>query len=226
MRSIINSILLSLLVSISATAQDAEYTFRIMNVTPNGVMISGKTMVQYDTYNETETIQWLKNDASMVVKPLMDYPLDNQRIWYKGISAKVSSKDKKGQKPDMFWWIKKNMTSSKGSSKGKRTFSWECYRPLCSGNSTFDAEFLMYGNELIIELPEVLKEGEGYEFVSIETGKSFGCMKDDEKPLILITRDMLDSVGFNGKSIRLKVLYHNYYNQPKVVSESMTIINY
>ena len=224
MTKIINSILMSILVPISsATAQDAKYTFRIMNVTPNCVMISGKTMVQYDTFDETETIQWLKNDASMVVKPLMDYPLDNQRIWYKGISAKVSSEDEKGPKPDMFWWIKKNMSSSKGSPNGEEVSSWQCYRPLKPWNSIFDAEFDMYGNELIIKLPEVLKEGEGYEFVSFETGQSFGCIKEDQKPLIMITKEMLDSVGFNGKSIRLKVLYHNYYNPPKVVSESMII---
>ena len=205
MKRIISLLVLNLVVSLFASAQNTNHTtFRIMNVTPNGVKISGKIKKQYDTFNEIDKIQWLTSPASMVVSPLTDMP--NKYVWYKGVSRKMSAGDVDNGTDLLFWWIKFNKSSAKGSIN-------------------FNQEFLMYGNELIIELPEVLKEGEGYEFVSLETGKSFGCKKEDQKPLIMITKDMLDSVGFNGKSIRLKVLYHNYYNQPKVVSESMIITN-
>ena len=213
MKRLINFIALVLFVSANCVAQDANHTFRIMNLTPDGVKISDKIVEQYDCFNETEKITWLKKPSSMIVKPQVDIryvDLENkQRIWYKGVTAKVNSSDKNHEKSDLFWWIKYN----KSSSKGNEEFS-------------FDGEFLMFENELIIEIPEILDKGQGYMFVSLENGKSFYSINEDSKPLIMITRDKLDSIGFNGKAIKLKVLYLNYYNEPKVVSESMTIINY
>ena len=194
------------------SAQSTLNIFRIMNVTPGCVKISGKVVVRYDYFNETEKIEWLNDNANMVVKPLNDYmdKASNQCLWYKGITVKVSASDKYNpEKPNLFWWIKYNRTSTKGNI-----------------GELFVGEYDMYGDELIVELPQVLKDGQGYGFVSLENEKSFFCEKDDKKPLIRITREMLNSIGFNGDSIALKVYYYNYKNDPELISDSMIIKYY
>lgn len=211
MKKIINVSVL-LLMCLNIAAQNPRHEFRIMHVSPNGVKIADKVMEEYDLFNETQEIKWLKPDASMVVKAQTDIPFTpqggkTQMWWYKGTSLKVRAKDSFGKKNNLFWWIKLNKANAKG-------------------NADFSQKFDMYENELIIELPEVLKKNQGYRFESISNGKSFFSINEDEKPLIKITREFLDSIGFDGDSIVLKVYYYNGHNIPKLISDSMKIVNH
>lgn len=185
--------------------------FVVVNVTPKGVCISGKVIERKDTIDWNEKITWLKKEnCSMVVMPLNDIKYKDkhgrQQEWLAFTKRTVSAIDGMDEKDNFFWWLVYNTAMTKGGVG-------------------FNNKFYMYEDELVIELPNVLKEGEGYQFVSLFNGKSFYCDYDDEKPLIYITRKMLDSIGFDGKSIRLKVLYINNYNPPKEITDSMIIIN-
>jgi hypothetical protein len=159
---------------------------------------------------------WLRSDANMVVKPLNDI-LPHGKIettWYKGITAKVSATDTLNKEQNLYWWIVLNRTAT----KGLHVLDWRRF--------IGDREYHMYEDELIIELQEVLKDGQGHEFVALKNGKSFYCEKDNKRPFIRITRKMLDSIGFNGDSITLKVYYYNYKSDPKLISDSLTIKNH
>lgn len=210
MRIIINVSVL-LLICLNIAAQNPRHEFRIMHVTPNGVKIADKVMKKYDLFNETQEIKWLKSDASMVVKAQTDIPFTpqggkTQMWWYKGTALKVRAKDHFGQKDNLFWWIKLNKANAKG-------------------NADFSQKFDMYENELIIEVPEVLKKGQGYRFESISNGKSFYSRYNNEKPLIMITRNSLDSIDFDGDSIVLRV-YYSDNNIEQLLTDSMIIINH
>ena len=56
----------------------------------------------------------------------------------------------------------------------------------------------------------------------MSTGRCFYSKNHDKSPLILITRDMLDSVGFDGRSVKLKVYFVNNYDE-NLVTELMVI---
>lgn len=206
-------LLLCFVVYANILAQSKENIFEVLNVSPNRVKISNKVAKEEDTFNETENIEWCDKNAIMVVAPIKDVLFKGEIIWYQGVSVKVKALDcgfaENSKRSNLFWWIKYNKSSCKSGA--------DPY--------LFRKEYYMFRNELVIELPNVLKEGEGYQFVSLSNGKSFYCDYDDEKPLIYITRKMLDSIGFDGKSIRLKVLYINNYNPPKEITDSMIIIN-
>ena len=211
MKRIANLFLLCLLISANVAAQDARIEFKIMDVTPNGLKISGKVAERYQIYYSDDELVWLKENASMVVKPQADLHFKdeygNPCIWYKGVTKKISAKDRNNpREPSLFWWLVFNGAISKG------------------GNVDFAEEFTMFEDELIIEIPEVLKENQWYKFESLETGKSFVSEKDEKKPLIRITRQMLDSIGLNGDSVTLKVIYLNHYVKSDV-TDSMIIIN-
>lgn len=220
MKRIISAVLTILIVSINASAQkklvqDKELTLKIMDLTPGGVTISGKEKKKYECFKSNEPIEWLKQDAYIVIKipeDITDIDLEGNYITllYAGETPRLCAKDIKDD--NNWFWIFVKGTISKGTIVKNIT-------------QYFSRVFDMYEDELIIVLPEVLAEGAWYIFESLENGKSFYCLKEDQKPLIKITREMLDSIDFNGKQIKLRVWYKNGYNPRKAITDCM-IINY
>lgn len=219
MKKNVSTILINLVIciiastqSIIASTQNRNDTLKIMDITPNAVEISGVVKKQYDYFNPSEQIEWKTTNAIMKVKAQVDLKYKdskgNDEIWYKSTIRTILAADNKtSNKFSIRWWIRHNPTMSKGNS------------------SIFENTFEMYEDELVIIIPKILEKGEGYRFESVINGKSFYCEKHDEKPLIRITKEMLDSIGFNKKSIELYVWYVNYYDEDKVkLNKPMKII--
>lgn len=205
-------VFLFLFVHMNVSAQGLKGKFKVMEVTPNGVMVAGKVVERYDTLDGNGAVVWRKSNAHMILKPLADISFKGkEERWscefYKGVLYKVrdiykNSQNHKNKK--LLWWMKRN----KSSGKGVNEFS--------------DGELFMYEDELVIELPGRLMSGQGYKFESVSTGRCFYSKNHDKSPLILITRDMLDSVGFDGRSVKLKVYFVNNYDE-NLVTELMVI---
>lgn len=205
-------IFLFLFVHMNVSAQGLKGKFKVMEVTPNGVMVAGKVVERYDTLDGNGAVVWRKSNAHMILKPLADISFKGKEerlscVFYKGVLYKVcniykNSQECKNQK--LLWWMKRNESSSKG------------------GGMIFVGEHFMYEDELVIELPGRLMSGQGYKFESVSTGRCFYSKNHDKSPLILITRDMLDSVGFDGGPVKLKVYFINNYDE-KLVTELMVV---
>ena len=197
-------------------AQETKYDCKVMNVTPNGVKIAGRVVQQYDSIYSGQTVEWLKENAKIEIKPLQNLKYnyiiagkEYDDILYKGViytARPLPHRDKYS----LLWWIKFNKAS---------------YKSTKIPDSLFGKEFDMYEDELIIEVPEVLKKGQGYRFESISNGKSFYSRYNNEKPLIMITRNSLDSIDFDGDSIVLRV-YYSDNNIEQLLTDSMIIINH
>lgn len=202
-------VFLFLFVCMNINAQGLKGKFKVMEVTPNGVMVAGKVVEQYDTLELNGTVVWLKSKAHMNLKSLAN-SFDEMPI-YKGNVYRIycGPEENSLKRLDLFWWIKHYNASYKGPSKSDR--------------NVFDGEHFMYEDSLVIELPEKLSDGEGYEFVSQVNGMSFYSANHEEYPLILITKKMLDSIGCDGEMIKLKVLFINNNNKPRKISDSMII---
>jgi len=196
------------------SAQTGDVPFMIIQVQPNTVKINGSFAERFQHISSRDTITWESTNDFMIIMPLEDYPYTDiygeQCTWYANVTSQVSAQDETGYKPEFLWWIKYNKSSAKGSEY------------------SFDNTFYMFDNKLIIQRPYVLKINKGYEFVSLSNGKSFNSANEDSKPLIMITRNKLDSIGFDGESIILRVIHHEINNKidcTTVVAESMRIIN-
>jgi hypothetical protein len=196
----------------NVNAQGLKGKFKVMEVTPNGVMVAGKVVERYDTLEGNGAVVWRKSNAHMILKPLADTSFKEKgEKWpcefYKGVLYKVRDIYKNSQihkNEKLLWWMKRNKSSGKG------------------GDVIFDGEHFMYEDELVIELPGRLMNGQGYKFESVSTGRCFYSKNHDKYPLILITRDMLDSVGFDGEPVKLKVYFINNYDE-KLVTELMVV---
>ncbi len=205
-------VFLFLFVHMNVSAQGLKDKVKVMEVTPNGVMVAGKVVERYDTLDGNGAVVWRKSNAHMILKPLADTSFkEGGEKWpcefYKGVLYKVcniykNSPDYKNRK--LLWWMKRNKSSGKG------------------GDVNFAGEHFMYEDELVIELPGRLMSGQGYKFESVSTGGCFYSKNHDKSPLILITRDMLDSVGFDGEPVKLKVYFINNYVE-ELVPELMVI---
>jgi len=199
-------------------AQNKDVSFMIIRVLPNTVKINGTFAVQSQKITMHDTITWASENDSMIIMPLENYTYidieGKQKTWYANVTSKVSAQDKTGGKQGFFWWIKYNKSSAKGIEY------------------SFDNEFYMFENKLIIQRPNILEKNEGYEFVSLSNGKSFCSFNEDSEPLIMITMEKLNSIGFDGESIKLRVIHHEIKSDKKgtidyttVVANSMRIIN-
>lgn len=203
-------IFLFLLVHMNVNAQGLKGKFKVMEVTPNGVMVAGKVVERYDTLDGNSAVVWRKSNAHMILKPLANISFKGEEEkwsceFYKGVLYKVRNiYNYKNSQEKLLWWMKRNESSSKGV------------------NEFSDGELFMYEDELVLELPGRLMNGQGYKFESVSTGRCFYSKNHDKYPLILITRDMLDSVGFDGGSVKLKVYFINNYDE-RLVSELMVI---
>jgi hypothetical protein len=196
----------------NVNAQGLKSKYKVMEVTPNGVMVAGKVVERYDTLEGNGAVVWRKSNAHMILKPLADTSFKEKgEKWpcefYKGVLYKVRDIYKNSQihkNEKLLWWMKRNKSSGKG------------------GDVIFDGEHFMYEDELVIELTGRLMSGQGYKFESVSTGGCFNSKNDDKSPLILITRGMLDSVGFDGEPVKLKVYFINNHDK-KLKTESMVI---
>lgn len=204
-------VFLFLFVHVNVSAQGLKDKVKVMEVTPNGVMVAGKVVERYDTLEGNGAVVWRKSNAHMILKPLADTSFKEKgEKWpcefYKGVLYKVRDIYKNSQihkNKKLLWWMKRNKSSDKGVVD-------------------FSGEHFMYGDELVIELPGRLMSGQGYKFESVSTGGCFYSKNHDKSPLILITRDMLDSVGFDGEPVKLKVYFINNYDE-KLETELMVI---
>lgn len=203
-------VFLSLFVYMNVNAQGLKDKVKVMEVTPNGVMVAGKVVERYDTLDGNGAVVWRKSNAHMILKPLAD--IFDEMPFYKGCVYRIycGPEENSRERYDLLWWIKYCNTAAKSSKKGN------------DDGKVFDREHFMYGDELVIELPWRLMSGQGYKFESVSTGGCFYSKNHDKYPLILITRDMLDSVGFDGRSVKLKVYFVNNYDE-NLVSELMVI---
>lgn len=195
MKRVILILILLLSTEKLSICQSKEPQFMIVNIQSQTVLVNEEPAEVKQIITGKDSITWLSDDADMRIMPLSDYIYEDssnhKQTWYKGVVYGISPIPSEKKNNNLFWWIKYNKSSTKGIE-----FS-------------FDQIFFMNDDTLIIERPMVLNKDEKFEFVSIENGRSFCAVNDKTKPLIYITKDMLNSIGFDGTTIILKVIFHD-----------------
>lgn len=195
MKRVILILVILLSTTIVSICQSRETQFVIVNPPSRTILVNDKTAEVKQIITDKDSITWLSDDANMRIMPLSDYIYEDasghRQTWYKGVVYGISPLPGEKKKNNLFWWIKYNKSSTKGIEL------------------SFDQTFFMLDDTLTIERPKVLDKGEIFEFVSIDNGRSFCAVNDKTKPLIYITKGMLDSIGFDGKTIMLKVVFHD-----------------
>lgn len=217
------SLIMGLLMSFTVTKNENKASFKVVNYNSNLIYVDGKEIALGMTLTPNSQIDFKYTGPHNLFVELLnvgdDYVIEygngnvRKDVWKKGDYRVVYSK-KERKKADLFWWILKNRTSTKG------------------GGLFGDVEYVI-GEERTFRIEDTIKipAKQYYQFDVIggeNNGKKFLALPDSTDPAIWISRDLLKKHGISLNpniecdSLNVNVIYH-CYGETDTLKKSMII---